>query len=129
MTRKGAKQEVVEFGEAIFLAENFSSFLFNNDTWNSLKLFLSSTSSFTNESDSNIGSIEGSIDFDCMNDFYGTLFQDHDDENNMYLTNNDFLDKILIFLGLEYHHYLAPEDYIPRSQDFIAQCIPKISIS
>ena len=129
MTRKVAKQEAVEVVEAIFLVEILSSFLFNIDiVMEFVEVILSFTSSSTNELGSNVGSIEGSIDFDCINDFYTTQFQDHDDESNTYLTNDDVLDKLPILLGLEYHRYLAPKDYISRSQDFIAQCVPETSI-
>ena len=70
MTCKGAKQEVVEVAKAIFSAEILSSFLFNiHIDMEFLEVILSFTPSSTNELDSIVGSIKGSTNFDCINDF------------------------------------------------------------
>ena len=79
-----------------------------------LEVILSFISSFNNESAFNIGSIEDSIDSNCVHDFYETQFQDNDVESDMYLTNDDIIDKLLILLKLEYHPYLAPQDMFLR---------------
>ena len=101
MMRKRTKQEIVEAAEAIFLTKILSSFLFNNDIDMEFpEIILSSTSSSTNKLSSNVGSTKDSIDFECVNDFYGSQFQDEDVEIIMYLTNDYVFDKLLILLGL-----------------------------
>ena len=70
---------------------------------------------------------EPSDDSNLINDFYGSQFLDIDAEST-YLTNNQFLDDLVILVGLEYHHYFAPRDRVHRNHDFIGSCVPQTSM-